>query len=242
MKIFNGLTAAFMVCFFCLATAVNGQDILIPSSGGSGEEKKESKEKEEEPRDDSKTNTGTNNNGKSNSVKKGQSKKVDAKSKSGGGLNFLKSGKWFLEPNFPSLWADNNGFNFNGGLALGYRFTPGSEVGMGPTFAYQTFRVQGVDIRTSALGFRTFGRAMLFQSMFGHAEYSLTRFSNNGETYTLDQFPVGGGWRQSIGGNSYLNAMVLYNLLHDDDTYGSPFIYGFSVTTGMSGLGGARMR
>lgn len=240
MKFSNWLSVLFLFCLLGFGSNVYAQDILIPGTGGSGQEKTDTKE--EDDRNDSKTNTGTSTNSgkssKSNSVKPGQSKKVDVK----GGQSGFDWGKVILEPNFV-FNGGNAGLMAGLGFVAGYRFTPKMEAAAGPDYLYVSRNWRDlngnlVKQTSSSIGVRALARTMVMESIFAHAEYQHYRhkFNDNPNAVIERRFPIGGGFRQRMGGNTFMNVMLLYDVLYDENGSNtvalSPFVYNVSFTMG----------
>lgn len=103
---------------------------------------------------------------------------------------------------------------------FGYQITDDFIVGIGITYLY--FGIPEYDYSSSVYGGGPFARYIIYEELFAHVEYQVL----NSETYLIDQqnriiaqfrenvqyFWVGAGYRQSLGSNSYLMLMVLYDL------------------------------
>jgi len=186
------------------------------------------------------TRTGTSNN-------RGQAQELTGK----------KQFDWvrvFIGGNF-----GGSGFNFsNGGNSIiniqlspivGYRITDKFSAGVGPMFSY--FKVGGFD-GNAIWGTRALARYDVFRNFFASAEISNIWFKctyiNNTTFETIKvresirSFPIGGGFRQRLGGRSNFVAELMYDVLYKADggtasnecfyDPGTPFIYRFGFNMG----------
>ena len=104
---------------------------------------------------------------------------------------------------------------------LGYRLTDDVSTGFGISYKYLSDnRVAGYN--SHLYGGNIFARYAFAENFFGHIEYELLNveyftLTSSGtiidsERKDISYLWIGGGYRQPIGLNSYLNLMVLYNL------------------------------
>ena len=104
---------------------------------------------------------------------------------------------------------------------LSYRLTDNLSTGFGISYKYLSYNsIDGYD--SHLYGGNIFSRYGFAENFFGHIEYELLNVeyftvSSSGNILDSDRKDVsylwvGGGYRQPIGLNSYLNIMVLYNL------------------------------
>jgi len=93
-------------------------------------------------------------------------------------------------------------------------------VGTGFTYQYISDRRYSPRLDINVYGGRVFSRFYLpvFESLFAHLEYeymayrtNLFNMNNDLEWITMNNFLVGAGYRQRIGGRSAVNLMVLWN-------------------------------
>lgn len=126
---------------------------------------------------------------------------------------------------------------------VGYRFTDRFIAGPGVVYQYMNFRNFG---SYHTYGGSLFGRAMVYNNFFGHAEYELVNmprisynaaqsayFLEDGKRMNINSFLIGGGYRFMLGERSSLDALVLINLLEQGQDkfqrYSNPVIrIGFS--------------
>jgi hypothetical protein len=122
---------------------------------------------------------------------------------------------------------------------VGYKVTPKLSFGLSPTYKFYKFRDSYYSSgyqKTNVFGGSVFGRYMIFQGIFAHAEYE-TLFYNTvvpGYPRDMQQYNsmfVGGGYQQNIGGNAGMYALVLWNLNDQmNSPYSNPVIrIGFNV-------------
>lgn len=107
---------------------------------------------------------------------------------------------------------------------IGYRFTDRMSAGIGVTYQYYRYKDKFIDFTTNVYGGRLFGRYLITENLFAHAEYevlSLETFDYLNNRINVVSVLVGGGYRQPIGSYSYLNLMILWNL--NESAY-SPYI------------------
>jgi hypothetical protein len=122
---------------------------------------------------------------------------------------------------------------------VGYKITPKFSVGLSPTYKYYKYNDyygQNIDLKTNVWGGSIFSRYYIFESVFAHVEYESLLYNTHSPGYPetrqqFNSFFVGGGYNQSIGFNSGMYIMVLWNL---NDTPNSPYVnpiirIGFSV-------------
>jgi len=117
---------------------------------------------------------------------------------------------------------------------IGYKITDKISTGIGVTYRY--YRVKDYNYlppqiyKTSIYGGSLFARYYIFENFFLHGEYEALNmetavFNPNSLYHTGDRFWIGnllggGGYRQAIGGKSYLSIMILYNF---NETPFSPY-------------------
>ncbi len=134
---------------------------------------------------------------------------------------------------------------------IGYRLTEDIDIGVSITYKYYKVKdyyyyLQGnkyFDLEANILGGGIFGRYHFTETLFAHAEIEYLNFNqdnyiiyNNGivkenENIGISSVLVGGGYKQAIGGNSFLTIMLLYNLNETNNSpYSNPIIrVGFAV-------------
>jgi len=98
----------------------------------------------------------------------------------------------------------------------------------GLSMAYLYYSVPSLDIQTSVYGGGPLARYSIFDQAFLHAEYQVLNServvvdNNNRELgrfrESVQYFWVGGGYQQELGGNAYLMAMALWDLIDDPNS------------------------
>jgi hypothetical protein len=127
---------------------------------------------------------------------------------------------------------------------VGYRVTPNWAVGVGGTYTYYKDKRFNPAYETSIYGGNVFTRYTIWKNLFAHAELGVT----NWEAPIIDIYghyagvrrinswsaPLGGGYAQPLGGNSFFEIMALYDVLYDPATSysGSPFTFRAGVNIG----------
>jgi len=119
---------------------------------------------------------------------------------------------------------------------VGYRVTPKLAVGLSPTYKYYKYNAYYGNVTTNVFGGSIFTRYSIFENVFAHVEYESLFYNTKEPAYPnymqqFNSFFVGGGYNQSIGANSGMYILLLWNL---NDTPDSPYInpiirMGFSV-------------
>lgn len=117
---------------------------------------------------------------------------------------------------------------------IGYKITPRFAAGLGGTYIYikdKTYQKLGYTYESSIYGGSVFTQYQIFEQVKLYSEYemlSLETFNAKSFTTTRKLVPsllAGGGYTSSIGGNSSVGIMLLYNLLDGPDSiYENPII------------------
>lgn len=99
---------------------------------------------------------------------------------------------------------------------IGYKLTPKFSAGVGITYIYYSNTI--IKYQYSIYGGSIFSRYQLFKFLFAHVEYQTLNgpwddYYNR--RYFINNFWVGGGLSQPIGGNSSIALMILWNLNRD---------------------------
>lgn len=106
---------------------------------------------------------------------------------------------------------------------IGYFFTDNIALGVGGTYQYYRIKSRYLDYKTDIWGARVFGRYYVIESAFAHLEYEYLNYeaalvdpfgyyTGSTERVGVDNVLIGGGYRQNIGGNSWINLLVLWNV------------------------------
>ncbi|MBL1233520.1 MAG: hypothetical protein P1U44_01810 [Vicingaceae bacterium] len=117
----------------------------------------------------------------------------------------------------------------------GYYFTPNIIGGIGANYIY--YNDKFINFSTNIYGGRVFGQYLVdFAPLVAHVEAEIINVEKfNRERFNIYNFYVGGGLRQSLGGNSYLFLMVLWNLNETQESFyiqQNP-IYRFGIAIGL---------
>lgn len=109
---------------------------------------------------------------------------------------------------------------------LMYGITPKLYSGVGFTYIYFKDKRYTPEYSSNTYGGRLFLQYLIWQGLFAHVEYELLNVDffdpvtfERGRT-NLNNFFVGGGYRQAIGGRAFASITILYNL--NDSRY-SPY-------------------
>ncbi|MBK9459095.1 MAG: hypothetical protein IPN94_06590 [Sphingobacteriales bacterium] len=110
---------------------------------------------------------------------------------------------------------------------VGYMITNRFSAGAGPSFEHYW---QKDVFKLTTLGGRVYSRYQLFDFLFAHAEYGIVNYKTSfaggsSQNAWVSRLPLGGGISQRIGGNTFANFMVLYDVLYNPD---SPYNFGNS--------------
>jgi hypothetical protein len=121
---------------------------------------------------------------------------------------------------------------------LGYRVTDQFHAGIGLNYTYYKYndRAYNYKYETSIYGGSVWTRYFFLENLFGEATFEMLNMDVPGPNYELvrDNIPVlmvGGGYAQSIGGQSALLLRILWDVIEDPySPYANPiFSVGFSV-------------
>lgn len=115
---------------------------------------------------------------------------------------------------------------------IGYKVTDKFSLGTGPVYIY--FKDKFYKYSTSIYGGKLFGRYLITENLFGHAEYEILNGEwdpFNNRRFNITNVWVGGGYRQAVGGSGALTVMALWNINESAfSPYQNPLIrVGFSV-------------
>ena len=106
----------------------------------------------------------------------------------------------------------------------GYQFTDKFAAGVGITYLYYKYN----NYSTNVYGGRVFGRYNITNNLMAHAEYEVLNRDHPriiNARLNVTNILVGGGYRQLLGANSYLNILVLWNLNESEySLYNNPII------------------
>ncbi len=141
---------------------------------------------------------------------------------------------------------------FNLSPLIGYRFSNLFAAGLQINGQYESVRYKDFSNtvtrkeRYGMVGLGVFGRVYPIPQIFLHVQPELNFIMGKVKDYTTDppneqkyheqvpSFLVGGGYSQSIGGNSAFVIMILYDILQDDNSpYGNQPIFRVGVNLGL---------
>jgi hypothetical protein len=106
---------------------------------------------------------------------------------------------------------------------VGYLLTDRLSAGTGITYMYYREKFAGFqEFSTSIYGGRLFARYLILKNLFAHTEYEVLNLEafDLGRRVNVTSVLVGGGYRQQLGGNVYLNLLALWNI---NETAYSPY-------------------
>jgi len=127
---------------------------------------------------------------------------------------------------------------------IGYKINPRVGIGLSPTYKYFAYKsyyyyYDSPDLKTNVFGASIFGRVIVYENLFAHAEYEYLTYKikedsqGSTQTYTKDyqSVLVGGGYREPISEHSFMYILMLWNLNETiDSPYTNPIIrVGFSL-------------
>lgn len=102
---------------------------------------------------------------------------------------------------------------------VGYHVTDNFILGVGATYSYLKDKRYAFIYETNIFGGRVFAQHIIFESFVVHTEYELLNMdlfrdlsSNEIVRDNVHSLFIGGGYRGSLGGNSFISLLILYNL------------------------------
>tara|TARA_B110000046_G_scaffold173759_1_gene196694 strand:+ start:41794 stop:42354 length:561 start_codon:yes stop_codon:yes gene_type:complete len=117
--------------------------------------------------------------------------------------------------------------------SAGYKLKENLLVGISATYIYledKRFRPSYIN---NIYGGSLFTQFYFLENFIAHAEYERLNVGEKLESVRInvDAFLVGGGYRSQIGGNSFANIMILYNVIENEYyPYNNPIIrVGFGI-------------
>lgn len=94
---------------------------------------------------------------------------------------------------------------------LAYRFTEELHGGVGIGYSY--YNNAPIKFSTNIYQGSIFGRYFIFEKLFAHVEFEKLFLQwSDGQSYSLENYYVGGGFNQPLGGNAFAGILLLYNL------------------------------
>jgi len=122
---------------------------------------------------------------------------------------------------------------------VGFEATDRLSVGAGLIYRYSDDERFDPDLTTNDYGANVFARYTISANIFAqveyeHLDYQFRRFDGSKDRDRFDSLRAGAGYTQSLGGNSSLYAVALYNFNYDEDNspYDDPWIYRVGVGFG----------
>ena len=117
---------------------------------------------------------------------------------------------------------------------IGYRFTDKILAGLGGRYIYFEDNTFGSSFSTNIYGGNIFSQYFILENFLTHVEYELLNLQagfDRDERIDVSSFFVGGGYRSSLGGNSYASILLLYDLIGDRNSpYSNPILrVGFAI-------------
>lgn len=102
---------------------------------------------------------------------------------------------------------------------VGYHVTDDFILGTGFTYSYLKDKRYSPIYQTNIFGGRLFAQYIILENFVAHAEYELlnmdifiNNFSNGIVRDNIHSLFIGGGYRGSMGGNSFVSLLILYNI------------------------------
>ena len=120
---------------------------------------------------------------------------------------------------------------------IGYKVTKKLTTGVGVTYQYLQDNRIGQNFKSSIYGGNIFSMYSIIDQAFVQTEFELlnveSRFGYSNRV-NVPIWLVGGGYRLSIGGNSFLNFTILYDVIQDSNSpYGNSLIYRGGINIGL---------
>lgn len=112
---------------------------------------------------------------------------------------------------------------------VGYKITPSLIAGVGFTYQYYEDKRYTPAYQSNVYGTRLFGRYYTPIHIFFHTEYEWLTYKgydlHNPPMITENNFYVGGGYSQQIGGRAGVEILILYNLNQGPNSlYANPIL------------------
>lgn len=103
---------------------------------------------------------------------------------------------------------------------VGYMLTDRLLSGIGGRYMYFESKIPGLEFKDNIYGGNVFSQYLILENFLAHVELevlNLQRGYDLEDRINITSFFVGGGYRSSLGGNSFASILILYNL--NDDIY-----------------------
>lgn len=122
---------------------------------------------------------------------------------------------------------------------VAYKFTPQLSGGLKLSYEYIEDKRYSTNYNTSNYGGSVFSRYRIVQPVYLHAEYAAMNYElynalGDSQREWVPFLFLGGGYSQHLGGNSWLNAQILFDVLQNSNSpysSGEPF-YSIGVSVG----------
>lgn len=106
---------------------------------------------------------------------------------------------------------------------VGYQVSSRFSAGLGPMFEHYWYRSSwGDKLSATVVGGRIYSRYQIFNFLFAHGEFALINYkvvvNNLSDNVWIKRLPLGLGYSQRLGGNSYSYLMFLYDVLYDPNS------------------------
>jgi len=104
---------------------------------------------------------------------------------------------------------------------VGYKLTPKLSAGATLSYEYITDKRYETTYETSNYGGSIFARYRLLPQLYGHIEYAAMNYElfnpfGESEREWVPFLLAGGGYSQNLGGRTWLNVQVLFDVLQDE--------------------------
>ncbi len=108
---------------------------------------------------------------------------------------------------------------------IGFKVMPNVSIGMGLSYQWYSRDNGGIDYSTSIYGGRLFTTLDLIENIYVQFEYEYLNYEgSNNNRIQVWNYLLGGGYRQWIAPNVYMNFMLLFNLNEGNKSpYENPF-------------------
>ena len=126
-------------------------------------------------------------------------------------------------------FGGNIGFSFGSYTRIGiyplvgFKITPKLSLGLKIGYEYLKYNNSVYEYSTSNYGGSVFARYRIIPRLYVHVEYEATNYGLldiNSDVYRqwVNFLYLGGGYSQPLGGHTYLNLQVLFDVLNDENS------------------------
>lgn len=122
---------------------------------------------------------------------------------------------------------------------IGYRFTDNLIAGFGVRYIYYEERIFSNTFKTNVYGGNIFSQYSFLENLLAHVEVEalnledISVFTRETRRIWINSVFVGGGYQAPIGGNSFVNLLLLFNLTETENSpYSNPILrinFGFGL-------------